>query len=1323
MRSRIMIVGRHVAIRARLARLLKGRGYHIQIAENAEHARRVGLQGVGLAIVAPEGLGSGEEGLFQELRAEVGRVLIVAAPSAKREVRSDVIDISDEAGLLSRVTEALAPSVEADNVEPVLQFVGYRLDLAGHSLIDRTGKEVPLTSGEFGLLRAFVKKPGRVLSRDQLLQLLTGRDAEAYDRSIDMQLVRLRRKIEPDPTQPTLIVTIPGSGYKFAARVTTETIGAPGEAPSEAAADPPRASAAAPERRQLTIMQCAMSGPAFQSAQGDPEDMHRLLTAFHASCAAIIAESGGAVAKLLNDGVLAYFGYPQANEHQAERAIRAGCRLVQTPNRAEGGQTNGVQARVAIATGLVLVGGLFGNSEEQVVLGEPASLAAGLVGRAASGTILISASTRSLLGELFQCEERGPFALPGFSEAIAVWQVVGEGTAENRFEALHGRHAADLVGREEELAQLLRRWDRAKAGEGQVVQLSGEPGIGKSRILAALAERIGDEPHVSVRYQCSPHHVNDAFYPITSEIWRSAGFVSGEPATARLDKLEAMIARSQLNAKDIAPLLAALFSIPFETRYPPLETTPGERKERTIAALIALFEGLARDAPVLVALEDAHWIDPTSLDVFGRVVDSLSNLRALLVVTFRPEFASPWVGRADVTSLPLSRFGKRDALAMIDRITGGKTLPIGVKDQIVAKTDGVPLFVEELTKAVLGSDLLREENGAYVLASAFMPLAIPSTLQDSLTARLDRLASIREIAQIAAAIGREFSYRLLEAAAPIQGLALQGALGQLMAAELIHGRGSPPESTYVFKHALVQEAAYASLLHSRCQRIHANIARAMEERFADQMEAAPAVIAHHYTEAGLAEPAARYWLKAAELALSRSANSEATRYVDTGLALMPCLSDGPERQSLELALRVANSNALWSLKGFTAPETVAALAAAKRLLDAGLGSDAERFSVLYGLCIADYMTGHFGPALGWAREIVEVANREENAIYRPVGFRALGAIQFFTGQNREAINSLRQAEQYRDPSQGKLLGYRFGVDPDLAVLAWKTTTLQFLGLHEQAARHSEQVLSELPNRYSALTVAACTWFAVVAPACMFGDLETCERHSEELIAYCTERKVERYRVSAALSHAHARALRNPIDENIAVLRAAIDASRRSGSRQLESHHLSNLAEVLSAAGDVRGAKATLKEAFTFVERSGERYWLAELHRLDGQIALHQPEPDTEQAAASFLRAIDIARGQESRMLELRAATSLAQLWRDTGSLNDPQALLEPILAAIEGGEVMWDVRSARALLAERLFPRSSSPPWRVHPDWRLRHLAVHRSVSEFDDAAVVSGVA
>ena len=614
----------------------------------------------------------------------------------------------------------------------------------------------------------------------------------------------------------------------------------------------------------------------------------------------------------MGDGVLSYFGFPRAHEEDAERAVRAGLDIAAVIATLETRANENLNVRIGIATGIVVVGDLVGegSAQEQAVVGETPNLAARLQALAEPGTVVVAESTRRLLGGAFELKPLGPQALKGFDAPVPAWAVLREAENVSRFEASRSQSMTPFVGREHEVALLLDRWRDASEGAGQVVLLSGEAGIGKSRVLAALSERIGDKPHVRVRYQSSPHHVNDAYHAISSQIWHAAGFVGSEPAAARLDKLEAMIALSGLETKAVAPFLAALLSIPSEERYPAVEIAPAERKERTIAALLALFEGLTKDAPVLAWLEDAHWIDPTSLNVFGRLIDRLPSLRALLVITFRPEFAAPWVGRARVASLELSRFGRRQALAMVDGVSGGKALPTEVLEQIVAKTDGVPLFVEELTKTVLESDLLREENGAYILRAALTPFAIPSTLQDSLMARLDRLAPIKETAQVGAAIGREFSYRLLEAVLSIHSTELQDALSQLMAAELIHQRGTPPEATYVFKHALVQETAYGSLLRSRRQRIHADIARALVERFSDQIDVAPAVIARHYTEAGLAEQATRYWLKAAELALSRSAPVEAENYVDAGLALLPRLTDGSDRQFLELSFRLARANAL-----------------------------------------------------------------------------------------------------------------------------------------------------------------------------------------------------------------------------------------------------------------------------------------------------------------------------------------------------------------------------------------------------------------------------
>ena len=1056
-------------------------------------------------------------------------------------------------------------------------------------------------------------------------------------------------------------------------------------------ARPPPAQSAAPssaedgaERRQLTVMFCDLVGSTALSARLDPEDMREVIRAYQDVCSGMVARYDGFVAKFMGDGILAYFGYPRAHEDDAERAVRAGLDIGVAVEKLETPAKGRLLVRIGIATGVVVVGDVVGqgSAQEQAVVGDTPNLAARLQAGAEPGSVVVAEATRRLLGGAFVLQALGPRTLKGFAEPAPVWRVLRETENVSRFEASRSEEMTPLVGREHEVALLLDRWRDATEGEGQVVLMSGEAGIGKSRILAALRERIGDERYIAMRYQCSPHHSNDAFYPIVAQIWRAAGFTQGEPAATRLDKLEAMVAASGLDPDENVPCLASLLSIPTVGRYFALELAPSELKERTVASLLALFAGLANGAPVLALLEDAHWIDPTSLDLFDRLVEGFQGLRALLVVTHRPEFVAPWIGRRHVTAHALNRFGRRQAAAMVDRVARGKALPAQVLDEIVAKTDGVPLFVEELTKTVLESGLLREENGVYILAAALTPLAISSTLQDLLMERLDRLAPVKEIAQIGAAIGREFSYRLLEEVSSIKGPALQDALRRLSGAELIYGRGAPPEATYVFKHALVQDTAYASLLRSARQRIHADIARALVERFADHADSAPATIAHHYDEAGLAEPAARYWLAAAELALSRSAHSEADRYVEAGLTLMSRLKEGPDRQALDLALSLARANALTQLKGYTASETVAALAMTKRLLDAGAGSDLQRFSVLFGLCAADFFAARTEPALDLARQMVAVADRQDDLLYRLVAYRLLGTTQVTNSRYHEALETLEKAGSYRDRDRQNLHAYRFGYDPGLAALYYKIWALLFLGLPDRAMRAKEQVLAELPSHKYAPTVAGGIFYALMWPELLFGDLETCERHGAELAIYCASNRAWQWRLLGAAVHACASAGREPTKENIAAVRAAIEAEHLSGGRFMDSVFFFHLAEALLATGDISGAEATLGESFAFVEESGERFWLAELHRLDGRIALRRPEPDMACAEACFLQAIEIARGQQARLLELRAATDLARLWRDVGSSRDFRALLELSLAAIEGGGTMRDVLDARALLAE-----------------------------------------
>jgi class 3 adenylate cyclase len=1038
----------------------------------------------------------------------------------------------------------------------------------------------------------------------------------------------------------------------------------------------------AADRRQLTVMFCDLVDSTALTAQLDPEDMGDLLRAFQRAVTAAVTRFDGHVAKWTGDGASVYFGYPRAHEDDAERATRASIALVEAVGKLRRERGVALEVRIGISTGLVVVGELIGEGEarERGVVGDTPNLASRLQTLAEPDTVVVSESTRRLLGRNFELQPLGPQELKGFRSPVPAWSVVRERDNVSRFEASRSEAMTPFVGREQEIALLVNRWRRATKGEGQVALLSGEAGIGKSRILAALRERIGDERHLAFRYQCSPHHGNDAFYPLIGQIWRGAGFVSGEPAAARLEKLEMMISRARLDIGEIMPYLASLLAIPTKGRYPALEMSPSEVKERTIAALIAMVVGIAKSVPVVMLLEDAHWIDPTSLDLTGRLVERVQDLAVLIVVTARPEFVAPWIGRPNFTAVALNRFERSQVVTMIDRIMSSRALPAEVLDQIIAKTDGVPLFVEELTKSVLESGLLREENGAYVLAAALTPLAIPSTLHDSLTARLDRLSPIKEIAQIGAAIGREFSYDLLEAVSPIGGQALQNALQQLMETELIYGRGTPPKASYIFKHALVQDTAYVSLLRGRRQRIHADIAQVLKERSAKE-EYQPAIIAHHFAEAGLAELAAPYWLAAAELALAQSAPVEAEHHASAGLALISRVTQGPERDALELGLLVARANAMIPLKSISAPETFAALADAKQLLDRGVGTDLQRVSILYGLCSASTLTARLKQALDFAHQIIEVAERQDDATYRVVGYRQLGTLQFYAGQNREALQSLQKGNQYCDPRRQRALGYRFSWDQGLALLSFEVLVRLSLGLLDSAAQLSEQLRIELLSHGHATTVASATFSSQTWPKLVLGDLDGLERESAELAAYCAEKRVEQIRLLASYHHAYACVMREPVGSNIAVLRAALDALRRSGGNAGNSIIKCNLAEALLTAGDLAGAEAVLEEGFAFVEQSGEQYWLAGLHRLCGHVALERPAPDRLRAEACFKKAIEVARGQEARLLELRAAVDLAQLWHDTGSDSDPRAMLEPILAAIEGGETTRDVRNARAALA------------------------------------------
>ena len=820
------------------------------------------------------------------------------------------------------------------------------------------------------------------------------------------------------------------------------------------------------ERRQLTVMFVDLVGSTALSARLDPEDMREIVGAYHRSCAEQITKAGGFVAKYMGDGVLAYFGYPQAHEHDAERAVLAGLALVEAVPMLKTAAGTPLQVRVGIATGLVVVGDLIGSGEaqERGVVGDTPNLAARLQALAEPNMVVIADSTRRLLGNLFELRDLGAKDLKGIAGPARAWAALRASSVESRFEALHTTNLTALVGREEEFELLLRRWSRAKTGEGQVVLLSGEAGIGKSRLTAAVLERLATEPHTRLRYFCSPQHTDSAFYPIIGQMERAAGLAHDDKPQAKLDKLDAVLAQTSTSTEDAA-LFAEMLSLPNDGRYPALELAPEQRRQRTLEALTSQLAGLARQQPVLMIFEDAHWTDPTSLEVFGRTVDRIKTLPVLLIVTFRPEFNAPWVGQSHVTSLTLNRLGEREAAAIIARLVGNKALPADVLAEIVERTDGIPLFVEEMTKAVLEA----ESEGAARRTVAAVPspaLAVPASLHASLMARLDRLGPAKEVAQIGSAIGREFSHALLASVARKSEAELGSALDRLVQAGLLFRQGVPPQASYLFKHALVQDAAYGTLLREPRRALHARIAEAIESQFAETAESQPEILARHCTEAGLIEKAAGLWGKAGQRSLERSALVEAAEQLTRALDQIAALPATPALRREQIKLQVALINPLMHVKGYAAPETKAAAEQARLLIEQAeaLGEPPEDplllFSVLYGFWVANYVAFNGDVMRELAAQFLALAEKQRATVPLMIGHRLMGTSLLFTGESRKAEATSISALALYHPAEHRALATRFGQDVRVAAWSYRSWSDWMLGYPEAALTDADRALKD-----------------------------------------------------------------------------------------------------------------------------------------------------------------------------------------------------------------------------------------------------------------------
>ena len=780
-------------------------------------------------------------------------------------------------------------------------------------------------------------------------------------------------------------------------------LGAAEKLPPASAPAPVRPDTDAAERRQVTVMFSDLVGSTALSARMDPEDLREVISAYQKCVAETVRRFGGFVAKYMGDGVLVYFGYPQAHEDDAERAVRAGLELIATVAGLKTRAT--LQTRVGIATGIVVVGDLIGAgaAQEQAIVGETPNLAARLQGVAEPNSVVIAESTRKLLGNLFELEDLGAMDLKGIAGPVRAWAALRVSAVESRFEALHATGLTALVGREEEVELLLRRWARTKTGEGQVVLLSGEAGIGKSRLTAALLERLAAEPHTRLRYFSSPQHTDSALYPIINQMERAAGLAHDDTPQARLDKLDALLAQTSTSKKDAA-LFAEMLSLPNDGRYPALDLIPEQRRQRTLEALSSQLAELARRHPVLMIFEDAHWADPTSLEAFGRTVDRIKTLPVLLIVTFRPEFNAPWAGRSHVTSLALNRLGEREAAAIITRLVGNKELPADVMAEIVERTDGIPLFVEEMTKAVLEAE--SEGEGRRTAAAVPSPaLAVPASLHASLMARLDRLGSAKEVAQIGAAIGREFSHALLAAVVRKPEAELGSALDRLIEAGLLFRQGVPPHGTYLLKHALVQDVAYGALLREPRRSLHARIAETLESQFAEIAERQPELLARHYTEAGLIEKSAGLWGKAGQRSLARSALVEAVAQLTRALGQIAALPATPALRREQIKLQVALITPLMHINGYAAPETKAAAEKARLLIEQ---ADALReppedplllFSVLFGVWVANYVAFNGDLMRELAAQFLALAEKQRATIPIMIGHRVMGISLLLIGRH------------------------------------------------------------------------------------------------------------------------------------------------------------------------------------------------------------------------------------------------------------------------------------------------------------------------------------
>jgi class 3 adenylate cyclase/tetratricopeptide (TPR) repeat protein len=1025
------------------------------------------------------------------------------------------------------------------------------------------------------------------------------------------------------------------------------------------------------ERRPLSVMFCDLIGSTALSSRLDAEDLREVIRTYQACVATTIRQFDGFIARYVGDGVLIYFGWPEARETDAERAVRAGLAVAAAIRE---GPVNGepLQVRVGIATGLVVIGEPIGSgdSRQQTAVGETPNVAARLQGFAGPNQVVIDSATRRQIGGLFECEDLGTVELKGLPVAVPAWQVLSENRAVGQFEALRSG-MTPLVGRDEEMELLLRRWAQAKASKGRVVLISAEPGVGKSRLAEVLAERIAPEPHVRLRYFCSPHHQDSALYPVIRQMERAAGFLHGDEPAGRLAKLQALLTATAPPMEDVA-LIAELLALPTVDLAPPLDLTPQRKKDKTFEALLRQVEGLARTQPVLMVFDDLHWIDPSSRELLDRLIERVADLPVLLLAMFRPEFQPPWTGQPHVTLLTLARLDRRNTAAMVANVAGNGALPTEIVEEIAERTDGVPLFVEELTKAVLESGA---QGSAALSATPHSGLSVPATLHASLMARLDRLGpAAKDVAQTGAAIGREFAFELLSSATDLPDPQLRGAIDRLTGAGLLFVRGMPPQSSYIFKHALVQDAAYGTLLRSRRQRLHSRIATTLEDRFPEIVLAQPALLAQHCAAAGLAEKAVDYWLQAGQRALAASAMTEAVAQLRKGLVVLAGLPDGRSRQNRELDLQTALGSALSATKGWSAAEVDETLARA-RVLAEQLDRPEYLTPLIVGQWAFHLVRAEHRLALALAEQLEEIGEARNDAMAQLLGSLSHGTSRFFLGDFVAARAALERCFSLADPAHRTMGGLPF--DPFALMLAYLSLTLAHLGCIDQARSRMDEAVSEARHLRHAHTLAHVltfsTWLGWLTGSPLV--------HLQESETLSIEHGFPHYLGWARAYCGQALTALGQTQEGLAMLRQALADLHATAGGVSTPMLFAWLAAAHAAVGQPAEERNCLAEAARIIETSDERVSEAELrYRIPGDLL--NATGDRSGAERHYRQAIAVAERQSAKLFQLRASTSLARLWRDQGRCAEAHDLLGPIYNWFTEGFDAPDLKDAKALLDE-----------------------------------------